>query len=39
MVQEVETSPSVGDLDALIRDRVDAMVTARVDELLAIRET
>jgi peroxiredoxin family protein len=26
------------DLDALIRDRVDAMVTARVDEILALRE-
>lgn len=38
MVQEVGASPSMGDLDALIRDRVDAMVTARVDELLAIRE-
>ncbi len=28
----------VADLDALIRDRVDAMVTARVEELLAIKE-
>ena len=26
------------DLDALIRDRVDAMVAARVDELLALKE-
>ncbi len=33
-----ETLSGVGDLDALIRDRVDAMVTARVEELLAIRE-
>jgi peroxiredoxin family protein len=28
----------IGDLDALIRDRVDALVTARVEELLAIKE-
>lgn len=28
----------VGDLDALIRDRVDSMVAARVDEILALRE-
>jgi peroxiredoxin family protein len=37
----IQTSPSIPpapDLDALIRDRVDAMVTARVEELLAIRE-
>jgi peroxiredoxin family protein len=27
-----------GDLDALIRDRVDSMVAARVDEILALRE-
>jgi len=33
-----ETLGGIGDLDALIRDRVDAMVTARVEELLAIRE-
>ncbi len=33
-----ETLGGIGDLDALIRDRVDAMVTARVEELLAIKE-
>jgi peroxiredoxin family protein len=39
MVQVSETAMSgTGDLDALIRDRVDAMVAARVDELLAIKE-
>jgi len=31
-------STGTADLDALIRDRVDAMVTARVDEVLAIRD-
>jgi len=37
----VETSGSMSagaDLDALIRDRVDAMVAARVEELLAVKE-
>lgn len=37
----VETSvprSDFGDIDALIRDRVDAMVAARVDEVLAIKE-
>jgi len=38
----VQTSASAGtapaDLEALIRDRVDSMVAARVDEILAIRE-
>jgi len=28
----------MGDLDALIRDRVDSMVAARVDEILTLRE-
>jgi peroxiredoxin family protein len=38
----VQTSGQIqsetADLDALIRDRVDALVTARVEELLAIKE-
>ena len=38
MVQATELAATTGDLDALIRDRVDSMVAARVDELLAIRE-
>ena len=39
MVQTSESVGSgVGDLDALIRDRVDSMVAARVDELFAIKE-
>ncbi len=39
MVQVSETAMSgTSDLDALIRDRVDAMVAARVDEVLAIKE-
>ena len=39
MVQAAESAMSgMGDLDALIRDRVDSMVAARVDELLAIKE-
>lgn len=39
MVQTSEPSTMVsGDLDALIRDRVDSMVTAKVDELFAIKE-
>ena len=33
-----ETLSGMGDLDALIRDRVDSLVTARVEELLAIKE-
>ena len=33
-----QTLSGIGDLDALIRDRVDALVTARVEELLAIKE-
>ncbi len=37
MVQTSESATSGADLDALIRDRVDAMVTARVDELLAVQ--
>jgi peroxiredoxin family protein len=33
------TAPGAGaDLDALIRDRVDAMVTARMDEIMALKE-
>ena len=32
-------APGAGaDLDALIRDRVDAMVTARMDEIMALKE-
>ena len=39
MVQESEAGMMAGsDLDALIRDRVDSMVTAKVDELFAIKE-
>ena len=39
MVQAAESAMTgMGDLDALIRDRVDSMVAARVDELLAIKE-
>ena len=36
MVQASETMTGTGDLDALIRDRVDSLVTARVDELMAL---
>src|SRR3970282_1964497 len=36
MVQASETRTGAGDLDALIRDRVDALVTTRVDELMAL---
>jgi len=32
------TSTAAADLDALIRDRVDAMVEARVNEIVALRE-
>jgi peroxiredoxin family protein len=38
MAQASESMTATADLDALIRDRVDAMVTARVDELLAMKE-
>jgi peroxiredoxin family protein len=38
MVQTSESTASGSDLDALIRDRVDAMVAARVDELFAVKE-
>jgi peroxiredoxin family protein len=38
MVQESELPTPTTDLDALIRDRVDAMVAARVDELFAVKE-
>lgn len=38
MVETSGSMTSAADLDALIRDRVDAMVTARVDELLALKE-
>jgi peroxiredoxin family protein len=39
MVQESEAGMMAGsDLDALIRDRVDSMVAAKVDELFAIKE-
>jgi peroxiredoxin family protein len=38
MVQESGSTTSAADLDALIRDRVDAMVAARVDELFAVKE-
>jgi peroxiredoxin family protein len=37
MVQASEPMTGAGDLDALIRDRVDALVAARVEELLAIQ--
>src|SRR3970282_2252995 len=36
MVQASETMTGAGDLDALIRDRVDALVTTRGDELMAL---
>jgi peroxiredoxin family protein len=38
MVQTFDPQTSGADLDALIRDRVDAMVAARVDELFALKE-
>jgi peroxiredoxin family protein len=39
MVQVADKKSSdTADLEALIRDRVDAMVTARVDEVLALKE-
>jgi len=38
MVQTSGSMTSGADLDALIRDRVDAMVAARVDELFAVKE-
>jgi peroxiredoxin family protein len=38
MVQTAGSTTSAADLDALIRDRVDAMVAARVDELFAVKE-
>jgi peroxiredoxin family protein len=38
MVQTSESTAPGSDLDALIRDRVDAMVAARVDELFAVKE-
>jgi peroxiredoxin family protein len=38
MIQSSDPTTSAGDLDALIRDRVDAMVAARVDELFAVKE-
>jgi len=38
MVESMDRATgAVSDLDALIRDRVDSMVTARVDEVLALR--
>jgi peroxiredoxin family protein len=38
MAQASESVAASSDLDALIRDRVDTMVTARVEELLALKE-
>jgi peroxiredoxin family protein len=38
VVQVSEPLAGNADLDALIKDRVDAMVAARVDEILSIRE-
>jgi peroxiredoxin family protein len=38
MVQTFDATTSGADFDALIRDRVDAMVAARVDELFALKE-
>ncbi len=38
MVQISESSAGTADLDALIRDRVDSMVAARVEELFALKE-
>jgi peroxiredoxin family protein len=38
MAQASESMAATTDLDALIRDRVDAMVSARVDELFALKE-
>jgi peroxiredoxin family protein len=38
MVETSGSTTSATDLDALIRDRVDAMVAARVDELFAVKE-
>jgi peroxiredoxin family protein len=37
MVETSDPTTSATDLDALIRDRVDAMVTARVDEIMAVQ--
>lgn len=38
MIQTSQSIAPAPELDALIRDRVDSMVTARVEELLAIKE-
>ncbi len=38
MVQSSESMSAGTDLDALIRDRVDAMVATRVEELFALKE-
>jgi len=38
MVQSSESMAAGTDLDALIRDRVDAMVATRVEELFALKE-
>ena len=38
MTYDSAAMASATDLDALIRDRVDAMVAARVDELFAVKE-
>ncbi len=38
MVETTGSTSAGVDLDALIRDRVDAMVAARVEELLAVKE-
>jgi peroxiredoxin family protein len=38
MIPTSDPTTSAADLDALIRDRVDAMVAARVDELFAVKE-
>ena len=38
MVQSSESMSAGADLDALIRDRVDAMVATRVEELFALKE-
>jgi len=38
MVEATRTAEAAGDLEALIRDRVDGLVAAKVEEVLALRE-
>ncbi len=38
MVETASPKTDFGDMEALLKDRVDAMVAARVDELMALKE-